>query len=820
MTIAIKQNFMRLILIYLGVTSLIAHISLVLGYCYASLYYGFSVSEFIEKAGWELEKKIPQITAKNIYLSKSKDIYFDGKLRKLHPRIILPLLSKWDGRSVSNLMRTRSMQYSKNDLKNSNPCGNNTITAIAACWIAKGKTKTAEKLIDRMLAFKITDPHDVGKYGNAWEYALAYDLLRTYPGLRKEHIEKFEDVIEQALAKYIKILDNDSASLWHGRTTLSSIAWLCAVVLEPNSKVRKDLILRAQIHYLNVLRAIELTEAWPEGYNYWIQSRAFLFVLASSAYINGLENSSNVSRIRHVLKRIGLWQIYATRPDNKIEGFGDEGSRVDLKDESRRVIDIIAQATQDEIIAMYSRYIANLHGSASYYSGYRWGFRLFNDPGLTSNLPMLPGLSFLEGKLPYADVFGKGAMNLFYLHSGWDKDSTFISFKAGHTFTHHGHYDAGHFTIFKGNPLAINSSVYAKFTSENRLNYSIRTIAKNSLLVLKPNEKVRPNKFFQDNVADGGQRITMPTGSAITSVDDWNENIGARRHYEAGSLINYEYIKDKYMYIKSDLTRAYNNDIYSSANDEGKVKKVERSLLYFPILDKLIIFDFIESIKSNYIKKWLLHSINKPYFANEVVLKGELNNGISESKSKTGYIKNYDSYLYLQRIYPDNGVTRLVGGKDFQYYIEKDADEMLFNGKNYKHGSSNKPWFDVGMWRLEIQPEFPRKKNTFLIVLTPSISSKKIIPAEPIAISSVNANAIRLAKSKAIVFIYDKSIKKIEMLLPGKIKELYLFGIPSNIAINIVSDTNKQKIYSNANGVAKLQVDATIPKGSRINIFW
>ena len=105
-------------------------------------------------------------------------------------------------------------------------------------------------------------------------------------------------------------------------------------------------------------------------------------------------------------------------------------------------------------------------------------------------------------------------------------DATFISFHAGDIFTHHGRYDAGHFTLFKGALLAINSSTYGGgFMSPNRLDYSIRTVAKNSRLITRPGERVHPNRFFPTNEAGGGQRIVSPTGSRIRSVQDVRRNL-------------------------------------------------------------------------------------------------------------------------------------------------------------------------------------------------------------------------------------------------------------------------------------------------------
>lgn len=800
------KKFLKSYLIFIGIVS---HFVVFIGVWYVTFYMGYSPSEYLHKGIRKIEDKSANLVS-SVMPSLDVNSELDGNIKKEHPRILLPSLASWDGEGMPDLIKARLQKYNGLDKKLTDPCGVRGILNMASCWVSTGNQQVAQNLLSELLSYKLVEPKAEGEYGNAAAFVLAYDLLRTYKGLNDNYISQIEKKIEVALKQYLLLLDGYSASLWHGRTTLASIAWLCAVVLEPNNDIKNSLILRAQSHFLNVIKAVELTEAWPEGYNYWIQSRAFLFVLAASGYINGIENSKNASRIKKILERVGYWHIYATRPDNRIEGFGDEGSRVDLKDETRRVIDLIAQITRNKLLAKYSLYIRSLYPRESYYYEYRWGFRLLNDPELLTDNSPIKDLNFLNGLLPSVNVFGKGAMNLFYIHSDWGKDSTFISFKSGDNFTHHGHYDAGHFTIYKGSPLGINSSVYADFLSENRLNYSIRTIAKNSLLILRPGEIVKPNKFFAKNVADGGQRITMPTGSGIISVDDWKNNIDSGKHYEGGKLINYDHSEGDYTYIATDLTRAYNNTMFSDDGNEAKVKKVLRYLMYLEDYDQLIVFDHVESTNSAYIKKWLLHSVEKPIVSNEKVLKGVKDNGIMESTSKTALIKNGDSNLYVQKIYPENAKIRVVGGKDYQYYVEIDSDEKEFDGINYLKGSIIKPWFDVGFWRLEIQPEFPHLVDDFLVVLTPSIGLRNIDHIKNVITLTGNAKAITMYDKKTIVFISDTEDRKLEMLLTGNEKELYFMGLPANIDVKLKSTNYEISINSNANGVAKLSLDKKI----------
>ncbi len=63
---------------------------------------------------------------------------------------------------------------------------------------------------------------------------------------------------------------------------------------------------RAQAHFLETIRALALTEAWPEGYNYWINNRALVIALAASAWVNGLEQSELAPSVVQAVRRAGL----------------------------------------------------------------------------------------------------------------------------------------------------------------------------------------------------------------------------------------------------------------------------------------------------------------------------------------------------------------------------------------------------------------------------------------------------------------------------------------------------------------------------------
>lgn len=713
---------------------------------------------------------------------KFVDIFFDGQIHPAHPRIVLPQLQSWQGKEISPFVADRISQYGAKKIAFISPCNSPDFLSLVSCRLIDPDATGVEELGRKMMGFSVTDQKASDVVSNAWQLAMAYDL--SYSLLNQAEREQIESKIVNALRMTLDILDRDSMSMWHRRASHAVVAWICAIVLDgKNIGDIQTLRTRAQGHFLNAIDALAFTEVWPEGYNYWINERGFLYALAASAYVNGLDNAQQTERVKKVMRQVGYWHIYATRPDNRIEGYGDEGPRVDLKDETRRVIDLIAQMTKDPVLAGYSEYLAKLYGVESYYRDYRWGFLLFNDPSLA-----IVGDGSLESLGAYllkTKLFGANSVNYAYWRSDWTKDATFITYKAGHDFSHHGHYDAGHFTLFKGKPLIVNSSSYGDIFSSNRLNYSIRTVAKNSLLIERPGERVRPNHLFKENVSDGGQRLTMPTGSNILSVEDWYRNYHANNHYEAAELLNYA-DAESFSSISSDLTPAYNNSEFDTEGDGGKVVSVLRNLVYLKNEDRLVVYDRIKSTSIKYNPKFLLHTIQKPQVVGERVLKGSLDNGIVESELVGIKVNNGTGYLVVNGLYPVDGLVRLIGGKDYKYYVESDADDSTLDGKNYDQGAQDKPWFDNAQWRIEIQSKSHSPESEFLVALSPSIGSYRQSVLQRLKVNSDNAKGVETDES-VVAFSKLENAKYIDFDVNGNKNKMLLIGFDAkkDIVINI-----------------------------------
>lgn len=268
------------------------------------------------------------------------------------------------------------------------------------------------------------------------------------------------------------------------------------------------------------------------------------------------------------------------------------------------------------------------------------------------------------------------------IRSSWeDPDSTLMWFKASSHFLVHGHRDQGSFQIFKKGVLALDSGQYEENLHHG--NYSMRTVAHNSILVYQPGESMNKEKVDPVWVGysnDGGQRWVPWTKTAGDAKDI--------KHY-SGGITKFESVPGIYDYVHADITRAYNCVHVTTQGQKPKVSLVTRSIVYFRPDEYIVLFDRVNSTDPESPKRWLLHSVYRPQldgkeafngvipYSNKipgkpkgVKLRGNRHGGISESRDTTTItIRGWnfgpsDGRLVCRTLLPERHITRVVGGSD------------------------------------------------------------------------------------------------------------------------------------------------------------
>lgn len=668
-------------------------------------------------------------------------------------------------------------------------CESGALLWRAVCWATARNDQAARAAIEQLFALPDQRPKTVTHYGNAWQLVVVYDLLRDHPAFDGRQQFQMQQRFASVLREYLLLLDGEGPALWHGRATLAAQAMLLASVMDddlPGVKPdevaeRQSLRGRAYAHYLQLIESLEISGGWPEGYNYWVNERGFLIALSGLAFSNSFADSPARDRVLRAMLRLGEWHIHTTRPDMRAAKIGDEGPRIDLRHDTQRIVDLLYMTTQAPQLREFSQRISAHFRKRSYFRDYLWMVGL-----LPNELADWKGKSDAQLQaMPTSDWFGRNGMNMFYMRSGWDKQATFLSFRAGQSLSHHGHYDAGHFTLFKGAPLAVTGATYRDFWAPHRLNYGIRTVSKNSLLVLRPGETVKVRRSNK-NVADGGQRPTLPTGSNLDSVAEWRENLDAGLHLRAADVSYYHHEPGQFTYVEVDLTPAYNNPKHDEGGQGGKVNKVVRRLLYLNQLDRVLVHDRIDAVDPRYRARFLLQSQVGAEEEPVQVLRGKPNNGVVKMAGNQLHFKHRDSYLQVHSLLPEQPELIMVGGRDHRFLTDIDGDAATLDGEQMGQNSRITEWFEPALWRLEIGDPTQSAKQEFLTLLSPSLNAYQPTPQARVLRREDDLLVVRI--DQEVLVLTDRPAGEITLNLGYELANIRILGLPSRALIRFEMD--------------------------------
>jgi len=187
--------------------------------------------------------------------SQHSTTILNGKLKTQHPRILLPELADLSTTGRLELFQQRYRQYQQKSITAyPRPCNQPQLSALTVCWLTTNNPHTLKLALETLLNLPLEQPNASGRYGNGWQLAFNYDLLASSSKLTsKLHLQSL-------LVDYLKLLDESSATLWHGRLSLASNAWLCAAMLDIRSEKQRQLIIRAQHYFLQAAQSVAITD--------------------------------------------------------------------------------------------------------------------------------------------------------------------------------------------------------------------------------------------------------------------------------------------------------------------------------------------------------------------------------------------------------------------------------------------------------------------------------------------------------------------------------------------------------------------------------
>ena len=407
---------------------------------------------------------------------------------------------------------------------------------------------------------------------------------------------------------------------------------------------------------------------WAEGYyiNYWLYE--WLFFCEAARYCEGIDYYAAAPTFFHNRAVASMFEAY---PGIKIYNsrrpvpMGDGGGRMFGGD-------------RDKALSARRILVNHFRDDSSHQA-----VHAFNETTPRSSVGVYAYKDFLwrDTTVKKTDLNGFKLSHIspgpgyVYARSSWDDDATYFFFKCGDRFTAHQHLDIGHFLIYKYEELAGDGGHYDAFGSKHDVNYHLRTIAHNTILVHDPCETWPGIRAGSVTGNDGGQHHNWPHhNGAVTDAADWRKG---RQLYDIADILAFE-DKGDYLYAAGDCTRSYS---------PKKLEYFTRQIVFLRP-GTFVIFDRVCSKNPRFKKTWLLQAMKVP---------AETDDGL--------VITNGKGRLFVQTLLPSESKVKLVTGDELYSY----------GGKSYPPVRDTGPAPEC---RIEISPERQQAVDYFLHVLT------------------------------------------------------------------------------------------------------
>ena len=523
----------------------------------------------------------------------------------------------------------------------------------------------------RMAMKYITGPIKKGHVPFAHDLArcaIVYDLCYGY--WAADERARFHEYMNQTVDANVRSETHVFHNGWYGYKHWG-IGLACYATYYENERAPKILDALEEDWLARAAPALELAGdggGWAEGYyiNYWLYE--WLFFCEVARRCEGVDYYTQAPKFFEDRAIAGMFETYpglSTYHSRRPIPMGDGGGRVFGGD-------------RDKVLSARRILVNRFSGDPDHQM-----VHAFNELTPRSSVGVYAYKDFLwrDTTVEKGDLEGFRLSHIspgpgyVYARSSWDDDATYFFFKCGDRFTAHQHLDVGHFLICKHQELAGDGGHYDSFGSIHDVNYHLRTIAHNTILLHDPSE-TWPNIRAGDVTGnDGGQAHDWPHhNGAVTDPAQWH---AGRDMYDIADVVAFEDV-GAYLYVAGDCTRAYANN---------KLGCFTRQIVFIRP-GTFVIFDRVESMNAGFKKTWLLQAMKVPTRIDEHLV-----------------ITNGKGRLFVQTLLPRNPDVKVVSGPELYRY----------GGRNYLPVRDTGPAPEC---RIEVSPTEPSSWDYFLHVLT------------------------------------------------------------------------------------------------------
>lgn len=373
------------------------------------------------------------------------------------------------------------------------------------------------------------------------------------------------------------------------------------------------------------------------------------------------------------LSRAGLYRIYITQPDGNNAGIGDAttGNPTVGRDNFGMVV-LTDRLVSGGYTGYYKTFMDGIvapWNSGADDLGLMWKLLFYPYTGVTA----VPYTT-----LPLIDRFGNDTI----FRTGWASTDTFFVMESGYSGAYHRGMAQGAFHLFSGsNPVLMRGAPYASSTGDFYYNLFRRTLnMSGGILTYNSSECWRDTTINCTLSNDGGQRYVgrrynppFPTLNEYGVNKLWSATLlssSAGNNYPEQYTVaptSYQ-IGTGYGLVTTNDTKAYSN-LWSvdpdspgtfSPNHNGtkRISLSNRTVVFSTTNGDTVMFDIVNSTRSTFTKKLILHSVGAPTIGSTVTTPGD-NTYNSQSAIK---VDNVTGRAFGKVLLPAVANIRVVGG--------------------------------------------------------------------------------------------------------------------------------------------------------------
>ena len=311
--------------------------------------------------------------------------------------------------------------------------------------------------------------------------AIVYDLCHEHwtPKQRTAFYQYMNKTVDANVKSETHVFHN----AWYGYKNWG-IGLACYATFHENPRAVEILRTLERDYLTRAAPALELAGAgggWAEGYyiHYWLYE--WLFFCEAARWCEGVDYYAAAPTFYRHRAIAGMFETYP--------GVGVYNSRrpIPIGDGGGRVFG----GDRDKTLSARRILVAYFRDDPDHQA-----VHAFNETTPRSSVGVNAYKDFLwrDTTVPKADLsrfrrshFSPGA-GYVYARSSWDEDATYLFFRCGNRFTAHQHLDVGNFLIYRHGELIGDGGHYDGFGTPHDVNYHLRSIAHNTILVHDPSE--------------------------------------------------------------------------------------------------------------------------------------------------------------------------------------------------------------------------------------------------------------------------------------------------------------------------------------------